>query len=176
MATKKIHIPSHHGQMIDLAGSADVAPIEPQTTDMSLNDQQRAAIGAGAGDYQFDLSGAANLSWSDWHSTALPKKKTAPVIAQVPTVGLYNANPYRSGEDAAQQAGVLQQQQTDPSMVEAFKTGWRQTIESPASVSFIPGAFATPYITAWTRRLPRTIAPIVQTIDSETMATASRRQ
>ena len=129
MATKKIHIPSHHGQMLDLTGSADVAPVEPQTTDMSLNDQQRAAIGAGAGDYQFDLSGAANLSWSDWHSTALPnKKKTAPVIAQVPTVGLYNANPYRSGEDAARQADVLQQQQTDPSMVEAFKTGWRQTM------------------------------------------------
>ena len=118
-------LPAHHGVPIDVQASG--AAVEPQTYDMSLSDQARSAIGAGQNDYQFDLSGAAPLSWSDWHASALPAKSSRSP-AQVPMVGLYQPNPYRTPEDTARQADVAQAQAVDPSMVSAFKTGWRQTL------------------------------------------------
>lgn len=111
---------THHGQPIDV--NAPAAPVMDQTYDMNAQ-----IPGVDAGSYQFDLTGAAPLSWgtSTFHA-GTPRRPAQ--MQDVPAIGLYERNPNATPEDLGRQASTLHEQQLQTSMFQALKTGWRQTM------------------------------------------------
>lgn len=122
----KTPISTHHGQPIDV--NAPAAPVMDQTYDMNAQ-----IPGVDADSYQFDLTGAAPLSWgtSTFHA-GTPRRPAQ--MQDVPAIGLYERNPDATPEDLGRQASTLHEQQLQTSMFQALKTGWRQTMLARAFV------------------------------------------
>lgn len=92
----KTPISTHHGQPIDV--NAPAAPVMDQTYDMNAE-----IPGVDAGSYQFDLTGAAPLSWgtSTFHA-GTPRRPAQ--MQDVPAIGLYERNPNATPEDLGREA------------------------------------------------------------------------